>query len=61
VGAGLKRSIESADSIVAYSARRLAIEKGTKVRLLTSDKTLASIIRDVDIFKPFVESEYLQP
>lgn len=61
VGIDAKRNLESQDGIVAYTARRLAIERKAKVKLLTSDKKLAGVIRDIDIFSGLVVAEYLDP
>lgn len=61
VGIDARRNLECQDGIVAYTARRLAIERKTKVRLLTSDKKLAGVIRDIDLFSGLVIAEYLDP
>jgi predicted nucleic acid-binding protein len=61
VGIDAKRNLESQDGIVAYTARRLAIERRAKVKLLTSDKKLAGVIRDIDVFSNLVVAEYLDP
>lgn len=61
VGINARRNLESQDGIVAYTARRLAIERKTQVKLLTSDKKLAGVIRELDLFAGLVLSEYLDP
>lgn len=61
VGIDAGRNLETQDAIIAYTARRLALEKGTPIRLLTSDRRLARMIREVSIFKQLVTSEYLDP
>lgn len=61
VGIDARRNLESQDGIVAYTARRLAIEEKKKVKLLTSDKKLAGVIRDIDLFAGLVVAEYLDP
>jgi predicted nucleic acid-binding protein len=61
VGIGARRNLECQDGIVAYTARRLAIERRVRVKLLTSDKKLAGVIRETDLFSGLVVSEYLDP
>lgn len=59
VGVTERKNLRAQDAMVASTARRLAFEQGKKVKLLTSDWTLAAIIRDLPIFHGSVESEYL--
>lgn len=61
VGIRRGRKLTSQDGIIAYSARQLAIEKQGRVKLLTSDRGLASVVRDVDVFSQLVEAEFLDP
>jgi hypothetical protein len=61
VGIDARRNLEAQDGIVAYTARRLAIERKEKVKLLTSDRKLAGVVRDIDIFSGLVVPEYLDP
>lgn len=61
VGIQQGRKLTSQDGIVAYTARQLAIEKKAKVKLLTSDRKFANVLRDVDVFKRLVLPEYLDP
>jgi hypothetical protein len=61
VGINAGRNLKAQDGIVAYTARRLAIEKKAAVRLLTSDKKLGSVVNDLALFRGLVVSEYLDP
>jgi predicted nucleic acid-binding protein len=58
---GLTRSLKTQDAMIAYTARRMAVERGQTVRLFTSDQRLASIVEDLPIFQGLVEAEYLAP
>jgi PIN domain nuclease of toxin-antitoxin system len=61
VGITRQRALKSQDGIVAYTALRLARESKTRVKLLTSDKGLAGVVRDLDLFSRLVDAEYLDP
>lgn len=61
VGIDAGRNLQTQDAMVAYTARRLALERGEVVRLLTSDRRLAAIVKELPIFKNLVISEYLNP
>lgn len=61
VGVAESRALESQDSMVAYTARRLALETAVPTRVLTSDRRLARIIQEVAAFSGLVTSEYLDP
>jgi len=61
VGFQRGRNLRSQDGIIAYTARQLAVENKTMVRLLTSDKKFANLLREVDVFKRLVMPEYLDP
>jgi hypothetical protein len=61
VGIDAGRNLSSQDGIIAYTARQLAIEKKTLVRLLTADTKLANVIKDLDVFSQLVKAEYLRP
>jgi hypothetical protein len=61
IGIDRRRSLTAQDGIVAYTALRLARENKTRVRLLTSDKGLAGVVKDIDLFSRLVKSEYLDP
>jgi hypothetical protein len=61
VGLHAGRSLKTQDAMVAYTARRMAIEQNEEVRLFTSDQRLANVVRDLPVFKGLVTSEYLAP
>ena len=61
VGVAESRALESQDAMVAYTARRLALESAEPTRVLTSDRRLARIIQEVETFSGLVTSEYLDP
>lgn len=61
VGVAERRNLGTQDAMVAYTARRLALDTSVPTRLLTSDKTLAAIVNDLDAFKSLVTAEYLKP
>ncbi len=61
VGVAESRALESQDAMVAYTARRLALESAMPTRVLTSDRRLARIIQEVTAFSGLVTSEYLHP
>jgi predicted nucleic acid-binding protein len=56
-----RRGLRSQDGIVAYTARRLAIEKRHAVRLLTGDRRLSKIVNELEVFSGLVDAEYLDP
>jgi predicted nucleic acid-binding protein len=61
VGLHAARSLKTQDAMVAYTARRMAIEENQVVRLFTSDQRLAAVVRDLPVFKGLVKAEYLAP
>lgn len=61
VGIHERRALKTQDCMIAYTARELAIEKKKPVKLLTSDKRLASAISAASIFAGIVISEFLSP
>jgi hypothetical protein len=61
VGIDAGKSLQTQDAMIAYTALRLAIEHGERVKLLTSDRRLATIVKELPIFKKLVISEYLKP
>ncbi len=61
VGVDAGRNLETQDAMVAYTARRLALDREERVRLLTSDHKLARIVEELPIFHGLVDSEYLNP
>ena len=61
VGIDAGKNLRAQDGIIAFTARQLAIVKRTRVKLLTSDKKLANVVRGVSVFKGLVRVEYLDP
>jgi hypothetical protein len=61
VGVDAGRNLETQDAMVAYTARRLALDRVERVKLLTSDRKLATIVAELSIFKGLVEPTYLNP
>jgi hypothetical protein len=61
VGVNVGRNLETQDAMVAYTARRLALDHGERINLLTSDRKLATLIDELDIFKGLVKPTYLNP
>lgn len=61
VGIDAGRSLQTQDAMVAYTARRLALDQEEPVKLLTSDRRLAAIVKELDHFKKLVVAEYLDP
>lgn len=61
VGIDAKRNLGSQDAIVACTARELAIEKRTAVKLLTCDRRFANVVNDIKLFHGLVRAEYLAP
>lgn len=61
VGLRAGRSLKTQDAMVAYTARQMALQTGEAVRLYTSDQRLASVVREVGVFKGLVHGVYLAP
>jgi hypothetical protein len=61
VGIKAGRELTSQDGIVAYTAARVARQRRAPVKVLTSDRKLAKVIREVDVLSRLLTSEYLDP
>jgi predicted nucleic acid-binding protein len=61
VGINSKRNLQTQDAMVAYTARRLALQKQTLIKVLTGDRKLARIINELPLFQKLVSAEYLNP
>jgi len=61
VGIQKGRNLTAQDGIVAYTAMRVARQKKARVKLLTSDKKLAKVVHELDVFSRLLKSEYLDP
>jgi predicted nucleic acid-binding protein len=55
------KPLKTQDAMVAYAARLLALETGLRTHLLTSDRKLDRVIKQVTEFSGLVTSEYLDP
>ncbi len=60
-GVDAGKNLDSQDAMVAYTARRLALERGEQVVLATSDQRLAKIVKELSLFKKLVKSVYWDP
>jgi predicted nucleic acid-binding protein len=61
VGITAGRNIRTQDAMVAYTARRVALEKRQVVTLLTCDKKLANVVKTTAAFARLVKARYLHP
>ncbi len=61
VGVVHGRGLRTGDSIQLVAALALATRVNTLVEFVTSDLRLANITNDLDIFKPYLRTSYLQP